>query len=92
MAQTHDAPGFAAGSFRNGTVRGVDGFFRVAQDHAGRWWLLGPDGTPFFLRAVHGIRAPHDHTDGALPPDTAARLRKWGFNAVGLNGDHALRS
>jgi hypothetical protein len=91
MGQAHDAPGLAAGSFRNGTARGVAGFFRAAQDDAGRWWLLEPRGTPFYLRTVHGIRAPQSHTDGALPPDTAARLRQWGFNAVGVSQDNALR-
>lgn len=91
MGHPHDAPGLATGPFRSRTGRGVDGFFRAAQDDAGRWWLLDPDGMPFFLRTVHGIRAPIAHTDGALPPDTAARLRTWGFNAVGVSPDNALR-
>ena len=41
----------------------------------------------FFLRGVHGVRALPASGDGALPADTAARLRAWGFNAVGLGGD-----
>lgn len=91
MGHAPDAPGFATGSARAGTRRGVDGFFRVAQGNAGQWWLLHPSGAPFYLRTVHGIRAATAHTDGALPQDTAARLRAWGFNAVGVGREHTLR-
>jgi hypothetical protein len=91
MGHAHDAPGVAPGSFRPGNSRGTDGFFRAVQDDAGRWWLLDPRETPLYLRAVHGIRPPEAHTDGALPRDAAARLRSWGFNGAGVCHDHALR-
>ena len=71
---------------RAGTRRGREGFFHVAQVADGRWSLLGPDGAPFYLRAVHGVRAWPAMGDGELPPDPAAQLRAWGFNAVGLGG------
>ncbi|MBI4622142.1 MAG: hypothetical protein HY736_02840 [Verrucomicrobia bacterium] len=76
-----------AGEFRPGTVRGAAGFFRVGQDAAGRWWLIDPAGAAFFGRAVHGVRVAAGQGEGALPVDSAARLRQWGFNAVGVGGD-----
>jgi len=79
------------GDFRPGSVRGAPGFFRVGQDPSGRWWLIDPDGQPVFLRGVHGVRAPGNQTDAALPLDPAARLRTWGFNALGVSPDGAGR-
>ncbi len=85
--------------FRPGTIRGRAGFFRSGQDEAGRWWLIDAEGRAFFCRAVHGVRAaavPVDETvvgraetAGPYAPgdDAAARLRRWGFNAVGVGGD-----
>ena len=90
--------------FRAGTLRGTEGFVRVGQDGAGRWWLLDAEGRPFFCRAVHGVRAaavPVDETVGGraasagpYAPDehTSARLRRWGFNAEGVGGDGAARA
>lgn len=74
-----------AGAFRAGTWRGAEGFFRVAQDAGGFWWLVDPSGAPFFVRAVHGFRPVAAHGDGALPKDAAAQLRAWGFNSVGVS-------
>ena len=65
-------------------VRGAAGFFGAGRDQAGRWWLIDPEGRPFFLRAVHGVRLADRADDGAPPRDPAARLRLWGFNAAGL--------
>ena len=90
--------------FRAGTVRGVEGFFRAGQDEAGRWWLLDAVGRPFFCRAVHGVRAAPAAVDetvggraasaGPFAPGehASARLRRWGFNAVGVGGDGAERA
>jgi hypothetical protein len=92
------------GGFRAGTLRGAEGFIRAGQDGAGRWWLIDAGGRPFFFRAVHGVRAaaaPVDETVGGraasagpYAPDehTSARLRRWGFNAVGVGGDGAERA
>jgi agarase len=79
--------------FRASTLRGTEGFIRAGQDAAGRWWLLDPEGRPFFCRAVHGVRAlPAAGDDSAeVPFDAAARLRRWGFNTVGVGGDGAGR-
>jgi agarase len=89
--------------FRASTVRGTEGFFRAGQDGAGRWWLIDADGRPVFGRAVHGVRAgaaPVDETvsgraatAGPYAPEehVAARLRRWGFNAVGVGGDGVAR-
>jgi hypothetical protein len=72
-------------------TRGREGFFRVGQDDAGRWWLIEPPGTTFFAKAVHGLRAAGGQGDGSLPIDAAARLRSWGFNAVGIGASAAGR-
>lgn len=73
------------------SVRGVEGFFRVGQEAGGRWWLLDPEGRPFFCRAVHGVRAAVDSGDGALAQDSGARLRRWGFNALGAGSEAGVR-
>lgn len=72
--------------FHRGTLRGTEGFFRVGQDAAGGWWLVEPSGTRFFARCVQGVKAATPQGDGALPPDPGARLRAWGFNAIGVGG------
>src|SRR3954465_10321560 len=82
MAHADDAPGLAPHDFRGGTTRGLDGFFRTAQDTAGRWWLIAPDGSPFYARCVHAVRNAGGQADGALPRDAAAQMRVWGFNAA----------
>ncbi|MBL9213547.1 MAG: hypothetical protein JNL92_23985 [Opitutaceae bacterium] len=91
MPATEDLLARKDGDFRPGSVRGVPGFFRVGQDATGRWWMIDPDGRPVFLRGVHGVRVPVNHSDTALPPDPAARLRSWGFNALGVSPDSAGR-
>jgi hypothetical protein len=78
-------------ALRPGTWRGTGGFFRVARDHADRWWLLDPSDRKFFARGVQGVTVvPRDPT---VPPafDPAARLRQWGFNLLGPGGDGALQ-
>ena len=74
------------GEFRWEAARGTAGFFRIAPDAAGRWWLVDANDRAFFCKAVHGVRA----TDGSLNP--AARLREWGFNTGGVGGDGAARA
>ena len=81
--------------FRWEAARGEPGFFRAVPDTIGRWWLVDAQDGAFFCRAVHGVRAmaPTDAANDALGaasgvvvPDPAARLRRWGFNAVGAGG------
>src|SRR4051794_9967082 len=84
MAQTGEPPAVVSDGFRPGTLRGIEGFFRVGQDTSGSWWLQTPEGAPFFARTVHGVRAAPLQSDGALPRDSAAQLRGWGFNAIGI--------
>ena len=103
-AATQDPAALLPAGFRAGTIRGAEGFIRAGQDGAGRWWLIDAAGRPFFCRAVHGVRAaaaPVDETVGGrgasagpYAPDehTSARLRRWGFNAVGVGGDGTPRS
>ena len=87
MRHADDAPAVASGQFRSGVPRGSEGFFRAAEDTSGRWWLLDPKGAPFFFRGAHGVRVAGPQSDGGLPLDAAARLRAWGFNALGIGAD-----
>ena len=84
MAQLTDAPQDL--ELRSDTARGVPGYFRVAQTPAGTWWLQGPEGQPFFLQAVNDVHG----VDGS-PHDPGARLRAWGFNALGVGAESTLR-
>jgi hypothetical protein len=87
MAHGPDALPGDSGAYRPGSVRGVEGYFRLVQQVTGLWWLLDPAGRPFFARVVHGVQAERGDTDLASAPDAAVRLRTWGFNAVGVGGD-----
>lgn len=64
--------------FRSGSLRGKPGYFRVGQTEAGQWWFIDAQDRPFFAKAVHNVSA-----DANSPHDPAARLRSWGFNALG---------
>lgn len=75
-----------ATGFRPGSLRGAEGFYRVAQDEAGHWWLLDPAGHAFFARAVQGVARASDPA-AVAGEDPAVRLWRWGFNAVGAGGD-----
>lgn len=90
MEHANAAPA-ASGVFRPATGRGTDGFFRAAQDAAGRWWLNDPAGALVFCRAVHEVRSPGAAGDVALLPDSVGRLRHWNFNTLGAGSDAAAR-
>ena len=64
--------------FRSESLRGKEGYFRVGQTEAGQWWFIDAQDRPFFAKAVHSVSA-----DENAPFDPAARLRAWGFNALG---------
>ena len=91
MAHGPDSIAGTAEDFRAGSVRGTAGFFRVAQQVAGPWWLLDAEGRPVFLKAVNGVRPAHAETDIAPAHAPVVRLRQWGFNAVGTGGDGSGR-
>jgi hypothetical protein len=78
MVPSSDAPP----DFRPETLRGRPGFFCVGCTPAGQWWLLDPEGRPFFARGVHGVVAEAD-----VSHDPAARLRAWGGNTLGCGSD-----
>lgn len=67
--------------------RGAEGFFSVERGTDGRWWLRDPDGQKIFLRAVHEVRPPLLPLEAGPIKEPAARLRAWGFNALGVGGD-----
>jgi len=93
MAAADETPSLAAENLRPETIRGAGGFFRVAQTDDDRQSLLAPDGRPFFCKAVNEVRAATaaPAADGGGARDSAARLRAWGFNALGPGGDGAVR-
>lgn len=91
MRPADDGPAVGNGQPRPRVSRGREGFFHTGTDEAGRWWLFDPLGAPFFFRGIHGVRAAGRQGEGALPLDAAARLRGWGFNALGCDSENALR-
>src|SRR5687767_888908 len=91
MRHADDGPAVGDRPLRPRVLRGRDGFFRTGTDEDGRWWLFDPQGAPFFLRGIHGVHAAGGQNEGALPRDAAARMREWGFNALGCSGESALR-
>src|SRR4051812_35888198 len=91
MAHADEASALTRGYFRAGTARGIEGYFRAAQDGSGRWWLVAPDGSPFFAKCVHAVRNASGQADSALPRDAAAQMRVWGFNAAGVVTETAGR-
>ena len=68
--------------FKRESLRGTSGYFRLGRTHAGQWWLIDPMDRPFFAKGMHGVGADPDATH-----DPAARLRSWGFNALGCGSD-----
>lgn len=73
--------------FRPETRRGVEGFFHAIQEAGGHWWLVDPAGKPTWIKAVHGVRSAHAHGEQLPPRDSAARLRTWKFDTVGVGSD-----
>jgi hypothetical protein len=41
--------------FKLGSMRGRSGFFRVGQRKGGQWWLIDPQGKPFFSKGVAAV-------------------------------------
>lgn len=91
MLDANDAPAARPGAGRGGTLRGAQGFFRVGQDENGRWTLIAPDDRSFFCKAVHGVRRAIDGREGLDVPDSVARLRRWGFNTLGVGSESSAR-
>lgn len=87
MSSATEAPPPAPGAFRPETRRGASGFFHAVQNAAGQWWLVDAAGTSVWCKAVHAPRAATANGDGAMARDSAARLRSWNFDAVGVGGD-----
>ena len=82
MAESSDA----RQAFRPETVRGTAEFFRVAQTVAGQWWLIDPDGSATWLRAVNGV-ADHPFRDEEVCSDSDGVRRRnlWVVRLRGKN-------
>jgi agarase len=86
------------GALRWDNARGTAGFFRVAPDDAGSWWLADADNRAFFCKAVHGVGASAATVSEAAASASiaieapSARLRRWGFNAAGADSDDSARA
>jgi hypothetical protein len=91
VTSVSEAPLSVTGEYRAGSVRGAEGFFRVAQDATRRWWFIDPAGRVFFAKGVRGVCAVSPVAGSAVAPDPAALLRRCGFNVVGVGGDGAGR-
>jgi len=73
------------------------GFFHTEQI-GGRWYLIDPEGHPFWMRSVYNID-PYSSGQtigrkyGGIPRwavQTVRRLRGWGFNTIGEYSGNAL--
>jgi len=53
----------------------ASGFFRVEKDGGGRWWLVTPEGSPFWSIGTTGVRL-------SFPTDTALAFGREGFYAT----------
>jgi hypothetical protein len=75
----------------------TDGFFTLGQ-HDGHWWLIDPEGRPFFtmgmnhidpasLRYPENIHIWREKYDGSMlkwiKESVTPNLKEWGFNTVG---------
>ncbi len=54
------------------TVRGTEGYWRIARDSAGVWWFLSPDGRPEFLNLVTTVQ-PALRGQDPVGPDFLSR-------------------
>ncbi|HEY0947543.1 MAG TPA: hypothetical protein VGD81_19830 [Opitutaceae bacterium] len=79
MARGCDATFSPLVDFKSETVRGGDGCFRVGQSRSGQWWLVAPDGSPFFGCGIEGVRRIEG---GPAVRGAVARLRGWHFNLL----------
>ena len=85
---------------------GATGFFRVLEKDS-RWWLLTPQGEPFFsiginhidpasLRYPENIHIWKQKYDGStikwLKESVRKNLNKWGFNTVGWEQEVTVRN
>jgi len=59
------------------TLRGAAGFFRVGQTQAGQWWLIDPQGQPFFSCGVAGVNRNGRTGAGAVEAYAAALAKKF---------------
>jgi hypothetical protein len=81
-------------------------FFRLAR-RAGRWWLLSPEGEPFFSIAMNHIdsatlryaesveiwRNKYGNSERRwLEEGVAPNLRRWGFNSAGWVQEVVIRT
>ena len=58
------------------------GFFH-AEQIAGRWWLVTPEGNAFFAKGVGGIEfGPDRNATPEQATKLAGQLKEWNFNAV----------
>lgn len=81
MARAGDETPFTLRDFKPETIRGGAGCFRVGQTHSGQWWLIGPEGIPFFGCGVNTVRRIEG---GPALRGALAQLRGWHFNLLGL--------
>src|SRR4051812_7968930 len=54
--QPSTRPAEATLAERYPTIRGTEGFWRVAKDHSGVWWFISPKGEPEFLNTVTTVQ------------------------------------
>jgi len=65
------------------TVRGREGFFRVGRSVNGYWWLIDPNGEPFFYKGVCAVNRAGTQGGRRAVPGPYARTvdRLYGYRA-----------
>ncbi len=89
----------AYGGWLGGPAFEATGFFRVDRDPGGRWWLVDPDGRPFWSHGTTGVRTTYEATpiDGrealfqALPERDGLAAEAWSDRGVSFHCWNVLR-
>ncbi len=79
MATAPAGPRLTLDDFRPGSLRGVEGFFRVGQTRSGKWWFLDPNETPWWCRAATKVEPlrPLSENGSAAAIDAPESADEW---------------
>ncbi len=87
------------GAWTEGPEMTPTGFFRVDTDDEGRWWLVSPQGRPFWSMGTTGVRTTHEgtpvegreHLFEAVPATDGPFAEAWSDRGLSFYGWNVLR-